>query len=228
MTAPDRDRTRSPIHGRAIAVLAIFAILAGLLSLESVHDWIRQALAWAAPIATSHPVLGPAMFVLLAALSAVLAFFSSAIVVPAAVYAWGRPATACLLWLGWWLGGVVTYALGRGLRAPAIRALAQAPALEKHLPRLPDRLDWPMVLLMQLALPSEVPGYLCGMMKVRFAVYASALALAELPYAAGAVLAGDSIVHGRATWLLALGAAAALAMALAYRLLHRFLQRKRP
>jgi len=218
-------RMSAPIHGRAIAVLAIFAGLAGLLTLDAVHEGVGRILAAATPIVTSHPVLGPALFVLLAALSAMLAFLSGAIVVPAAVCAWGRPAAAGLLWLGWWLGGVVTYVLGRGLRAPAIRMLARAPALGKHLPRLPVELDWPMVLLMQLALPSEVPGYICGMMRVRFVVYASALALAEFPYAVGAVLAGDSIVQGRATWLLALGAAAAFAMALAYRLLHRALRR---
>lgn len=175
---------------------------------------------------TSHPILGPALFVLLAATSAMLAFFSSAVVVPAAVYAWGRPATICLLWLGWWLGGVVTYALGRGLRAPLIHTLTRAPALEKYLPRLPRQLSWPTVLLMQLALPSEVPGYVCGVMKVPFFTYASALALAELPYAVGAVVAGDSIVRGQTIWLIALGALAALSMVTAYRLLHRALRRK--
>lgn len=40
------DRTPVAIHGRAIAVLAVFAGLAGLLSLETVHSWVRQALAW--------------------------------------------------------------------------------------------------------------------------------------------------------------------------------------
>lgn len=227
MTAAHR-RSSVVIHGRAIAVLAVFMGLAGLLSLDAVHAWVQQALAWAAPVATSHPVLGPALFVLLAAMSAMLAFFSSAIVVPAAVYAWGRPLTVCLLWLGWWLGGAVTYALGRGLRAPLIHVLARNPAIEKYLPRLPSRLGWPLVLLMQLALPSEVPGYLCGAAKVPFRIYASALALAELPYAAGAVFAGDSIVHGRVAWLLALGAAAALAMMLAHRWLHRAVQRSGP
>lgn len=220
-----QDRIPAAIHGRAIAVLMVFAGLAGLLSLEPVHDWVRQTLAWAMPVVTSHPVLGPALFVLLAAMSAMLAFFSSAVVVPAAVYAWGRPATICLLWLGWWLGGVATYTLGRGLRAPLVYTLAKAPALERHLPRLPKQLGWPIVLLMQLALPSEVPGYVCGAMNVPFFVYASALALAELPYAVGAVVVGDSIVRGETTWLIAVGALAALSMAIAYRLLHRALRR---
>lgn len=222
------DRPPAAIHGRAIAVLVVFALLAGMLSLKPVHDWVQGALAWMAAIATTHPVLGPALFVLLAAMSAMLAFFSSAAVVPAAVFAWGRPATAGLLWLGWWLGGVVTYAIGRRLRAPLADTLDRFPAIEKHLPRLPRRLGWPAVLLMQLALPSEVPGYVCGAIRVPFPIYASALALAELPYAVGAVLAGDSILQGHSMWLIGLGAAAALSMAVAYRLLHRSLRRGAP
>lgn len=219
------DRAPAPIHGRAIAVLVVFAVLAGLLSLESVHAWVQAVLAWMAAIATTYPVLGPVLFALLAVLSAMLAFFSSAAIVPAAVYAWGRPATAGLLWLGWWLGGIVTYAVGRRLRAPLAHTLNRFPIVGRHLPRLPDRLDWSTVLLMQLALPSEVPGYVCGAIRVPFPIYASALALAELPYAAGAVLAGDSILLGHAAWLIGLGAAAAISMVVAYRLLHRNLRR---
>ncbi len=218
-------RTPAAVHRRALAVLAFFALLAGLLSLNPVHAWVQRILVWMAAIATTHPVLGPALFVLLAAMSAMLAFFSSAAVVPAAVYAWGRAMTACLLWLGWWLGGAMTYAVGRRLRAPLADTLGRFPAIEKHLPRLPSRLGWPSVLLMQLALPSEVPGYVCGAIKVPFPVYASALALAELPYAVGAVLASDSVLRGHSVWLVGLGAVAALSMAAAYRLLHRSLRR---
>jgi uncharacterized membrane protein YdjX (TVP38/TMEM64 family) len=45
---------------------------------------------------------------------------------------------------------------------------------------------------------------------VRFATYAAALALGELPYAVGAVLAGESVLQREGGWLVALGVAAAV------------------
>ena len=50
-----------------------------------------------------------ALFVLLAAISAVLAFFSSALLLPVAVFTWGSKVTFVLLWLGWLLGGIGTH-----------------------------------------------------------------------------------------------------------------------
>ncbi len=191
------------------------------------HAWVQGLLAWAAPAIASHPAAGSLLFVVLAALSAMLAFFSSAAIVPGAVYVWGKAATIGLLWLGWWLGGASTYAMGRGLRVPLAHALAGTPSPDEYLPYVPREPGWTTVLLLQLALPSEVPGYLCGLLRVRFRVYAGVLAAAELPYAAGAVLMGDSIVRGRAGELLALGAVAALSMLLAYRLLRARLKAER-
>lgn len=225
MSTAGQDRASASIRWRALSVLGVFALGAGLLGLESVHDWVLRALGGAAPLISSHPTLGPVLFVALAALSAVLAFFSSAIIVPAAVYVWGRATTIGLLWLGWWLGGALTYSMGRGLRAPLVHAFARMPALERYLPHLPRELGWSTVLLLQLALPSEVPGYICGALRVRFRIYATALAVAELPYAVGAVMVGDGVVQGRAGWLLALGALAALSMVCAYRVLRTKLKR---
>ncbi len=223
MSAAGQDGAFAPIRRRALAVLCVFAVGAGLLAFQGIHGWISTALQAAAPWIASHPALGPAAFVALSALSAVFAFFSSAVIVPAAVYVWGKGLTACLLWLGWWLGGALTYAMGRGLRKP-LSALARTSALDEYLPHLPHELSWSNILLLQLALPSEVPGYLCGLLRVRVSVYATALAIAELPYAIGAVMVGEGIVEGRVGWLLALGAAAAVSMLYAYRVLRRRLR----
>ena len=55
---------------------------------------------------------------LLATASAMLAFLSSAIIVPIGVYAWGSVNCFLLLWIGWLLGGVLTYAIGYTLGRP--------------------------------------------------------------------------------------------------------------
>ena len=65
------------------------------------------------------------------------------------------------------------------------------------------------MLLWQLVLPSEIPGYVCGWLGVRFRTYIAAVAVAELPYAVGAVVLGESVVERRLGWVVAFGVLAA-------------------
>jgi uncharacterized membrane protein YdjX (TVP38/TMEM64 family) len=81
-----------------------------------------------------------------------------------------------------------------------------------------------MVLLWQLVLPSEIPGYVCGWLGVPRRTYLAAVAVAEIPYAIGAVLLGESVVKRHTGWLLALGMLAAV---LVYALV-RLQQARRP
>lgn len=190
---------------RVFAVLVLCVVAALLLSVDRLHDVLLQLLAAAEPVILAHPLVGAVVFVLLSALSAMLAFFSSVLLVPVAVYSWGQLATMGLLWLGWLLGGMCAYAMGRGLGRPLVATIGAIRLLDFYRARLPERLPFSLVLLLQLALPSEIPGYLFGLMRVRFATYLAALALAEIPFAIGTVLVGDSIVQQRGWMLLVLG-----------------------
>lgn len=213
---------------RAIIVVLICTSAALLLSVDEVYGSLRQALSVAEPLIAGHPYLGAVVFVLLAAMSAVLAFFSSALLLPAAVYTWGNAVTLGLLWLGWLLGGLCTYALGRGLRRPQAQAQAKAKAkasrtsseFDFYRQRFQGEVTFALVLLLHLAMPSEIPGYLCGYIGVRLRTYVAALALAELPYAVGAVLLGDGVVNRHIGWLLAVGLVGAAFSLYALRVLH--------
>jgi uncharacterized membrane protein YdjX (TVP38/TMEM64 family) len=81
------------------------------------------------------------------------------------------------------------------------------------------RLRFPTVLLFQLALPSEVPGYVLGTLRYPFWRYLAALAIAELPFAIGATYLGWSFLRGSYLLLLAAGAVGIALSALA---LHHF------
>jgi uncharacterized membrane protein YdjX (TVP38/TMEM64 family) len=202
----------------------ICALAALLLSADAVYDSLQRALSAAEPLLTEQPFLGALLFVLLAAISAVLAFFSSALLLPAAVFTWGSTATLALLWIGWLLGGIATYVLGRALRR-AQRDVSRAPSqFNFYLQRVPGKVTFGLVLLLCLALPSEIPGYLCGYLGVRLRTYVSALALAELPYAFGAVLLGDGVVNRQIGGLLAFGLIGAALSACALWLLHKRLE----
>jgi uncharacterized membrane protein YdjX (TVP38/TMEM64 family) len=199
----------------------ICASVALLLSVDAVYESLQRALAAAEPLIAGHPYVGAIVFVLLAAISAILAFFSSALLLPAAVFAWGAAVTFGLLWLGWLLGGICTYALGLAMRRPRRKESRTSSKFDFYLQRVPGEVTFALVLLLYLALPSEIPGYLCGYLGVRFRSYFAALALAELPYAVGAVLLGEGVVNRQISWLVAFGLIGAALSLYALRVLHR-------
>lgn len=210
--------SRGRYLARALGILVFTLIAAGLLSVDAVYGALQQLLHAAEPVIAARPIVGAVVFVLLAATSALLAFFSSAVIVPAAVVSWGPLATMLLLWLGWLLGGVFAFALGHSFRRPEGQPSRLPPGIAAHLAKVPSEIGFPLLLLWQLVLPSEVPGYLCGYLGVRFRTYLAAAAVAELPYAAGAVLLGETVVNRQTGGLLLLGVVAA---ALGYLLVRR-------
>jgi uncharacterized membrane protein YdjX (TVP38/TMEM64 family) len=76
------------------------------------------------------------------------------------------------------------------------------------------------MLMVQLAIPSDLASYLFGLIRCRFMIFAAALALAEVPYALGAVYLGTSFLEGRVLPLALLGIAGVLLSAWAVYRLH--------
>jgi uncharacterized membrane protein YdjX (TVP38/TMEM64 family) len=167
-------------------------------------------LTYTQAIVNERPVLGVSVFVGAAALSAILAFFSSAVLVPAAVYAWGKPLTLLLLWIGWTVGGMGTYAVGRWLGRPVVRALVSRDALERFEHRITAEAPFKLVLLFQFALPSEIPGSVLGVVRYSFVKYLAALSITELPYALGTVYLGESVVEQQTVMIVVIGLAGAV------------------
>lgn len=196
--------------GAATAVIATDALHAPLVRMLAVVE---------AAIAAS-PRLGAVLFVLFAALSGLLAFFSSAVLVPVAVHAWGLPRSAALLWLGWLLGGACTYAIGRWLGRP-VAGLVAADRLARYERKITREAPFGLIALFQLATPSEIPGYLLGMLRYSFLRYIAVVAVGELPYAIGTVYLGDSFIERRVLPFVLLGLAAAVVGTWAYTRLHR-------
>ena len=155
--------------------------------------------------------MNPIRFLLLAALSAMLAFFSSAVLVPAAIRVWGPEVCFLLLWTGWFLGALAAYTVGRYAGRPLVERLVRPGALRKYESWAQAGTSLIPILLLQLAIPSDLAGYVFGLVRCRLSVFVPALALAEIPYALGAVYLGTSFLHGRIASLMLLGAAAVLA-----------------
>jgi uncharacterized membrane protein YdjX (TVP38/TMEM64 family) len=151
--------------------------------------------------------------------SALLAFFSSALLVPVAVYAWGPATCVLLLWGGWLVGGVTAYAVGRYLGRPVVLALLPAATLGRYERWVRSGAGFLPIFLLQLTVPSDVAGYLFGMVRCRFRVFLPALAAAEIPYALGAVYLGANFLQRDLLPLVGIGLAGVALSVLASRAL---------
>ena len=196
---------------RRLALVVAALLLAGLAaSSGGLHQRIVHLVKLGDPIITQHPISGAFLFVGLAALSAILVFFSSVVLVPFGVHVWGEAVCFLLLWIGWFLGGTLSYAIGRLLGWPIVRWVLSRDIAAEYEARIPASRPFLAVLLAQLALPSEGVGYICGLLKVRPLTYLGALALAEVPYALGTVLLGAAFFERQYPLLIAVALAGLL------------------
>ncbi|MEZ0332785.1 MAG: TVP38/TMEM64 family protein [Gemmatimonadales bacterium] len=195
-----------------------------LLAARPAHEWLLDRFADAELVIRQQPIAGSVLFVLLAAISAMIAFVSSAVLIPVAIYVWGPTLCFVLLWLGWFLGGLVAYAIGRYLGRPAVCRLVRPDALERQ-----ER--WARsggkslaaILLIQLAIPSDLAGYVFGLIRCPLRTFIVALAVVEIPYALGAVFLGMSFVERRLVPLVIVGVAGAVLSVAAFQAYHRHL-----
>lgn len=211
---------------RRVWVLAVVLGVAALLAAsEPAHTLVREAFERVRGVIVDYPTAGKVLFVAASALSAMLAFFSSAVVVPVAVYVWGEATTLALLWSGWLVGGCASYLVGR-TAGRRLAAWAVSPArLSYYTERITRRAGFFTILLFQLAVPSEIPGYVLGTLRFRFRVYVGALALAELPFAVGAVYLGESFVRGDYVLFAGIGGVGLALVIVAFRHLQRRIAR---
>jgi uncharacterized membrane protein YdjX (TVP38/TMEM64 family) len=193
------------VRRRAIILGLLVAGLVVVASSAQLHGWLVGFLPQAEALVRNRPVLGVTVFVLFAAASAMLAFVSSALIVPVGVYVWGKAISTVLLLFGWVLGGVVAYAIGRYLGRPAVKAITSNPMLDRYADRVSVKAPFGLVLLFQAALPSEVPGYVLGLIRYSFWKYLGALSLTELPYSVATIYLGAGFVERRITLLIVVG-----------------------
>jgi uncharacterized membrane protein YdjX (TVP38/TMEM64 family) len=209
-----------PVHhaGRGLALVIFLAVL--LMVAQPIHAWLLSLFDAAESIVREQPQLGMMVFVLLAGLSAMVAFVSSAVLVPAAVYVWGPAVCFLLLWSGWFLGALAAYALGRYAGRPLVKRLVRPGTLDRYEEWARSDKSLVPILIFQLALPTDLAGYVFGLVRCRLSAFVPALALAEIPYALGAVYLGTSFLRRNIASLVVLGSVAVLASWWAIRRLH--------
>jgi uncharacterized membrane protein YdjX (TVP38/TMEM64 family) len=196
----DRSSLRTFLPWLVLGAAAI--VLCFLLFSPAVRESIDDATRWAERIMSAHPVAGAVVFFIFSALSAMLAFASSAVLVPPANLAWGKAITFFLLWGGWLAGAIGAFGIGRLAGAHVLERLLHGENLAKYRQFTSKRVRFWMVLVFCLAIPSEIPGYLFGSAHYPFVRFIVAMGIAEAVYALGAVLAGHSLTLASPVYLL--------------------------
>lgn len=184
-----------------IVLITTVLTLTLLLYSSTFKNLVDQATNWSKVVMNAHPVTGAAVFFLFAALSAMLAFTSSAVLVAPANLVWGKLITFLLLWGGWIAGAVVAFGIGSVARPLLIRFGYQR-KLNEYQQLVSRRMKFWTAVLFCLAVPSEIPGYLLGGLRYPFWKFLGAIAIAESIYAFGVVIAGQSLLKARPLSLL--------------------------
>ena len=191
---------------RHLLVFGTLIIIAGLVTAsDTLHDRTQEIVVWCEGIISQMPLVGMLVFVLLAMLSAMVAFFSSALLAPVAIYAWGEAGCLALLWLGWCLGGIVSFCIGRFLGRSAVSMIIGEDTVAAWQERVDEKTRFIHVLLFQAIVPSEIPGYLLGILRYRFLLYLVALGITEIPYAIVTVYLGESFLKGEGRVIILVG-----------------------
>lgn len=184
-----------------LALVAAVLLLVFLSYSATFRNFMEAANEWAKGFMIDHPVTGAAVFLLFSSVSAMLAFSSSAVLVPSANLVWGKLVTFLLLWGGWIIGAIAAFGIGNRAR-PLLIYLGYKDKLDEYQQFVSKRMKFWAVLLFCIAVPSEVPGYLFGGIHYPFLKFLAAIAIAEAIYAFGLVVAGESLVAARPVPLL--------------------------
>lgn len=181
-------------------IIAAF-IFWGSLSLQ---EFFYEIVFTVEDYAYQNQILVIAVFISLAALSAILSPFSSAPFAPIAVAIWGSAAAFAMLFSGWLLGDIIAYLIGRYGGRLFIEQFVNFDKIENYLARIPAKMEFWLALLFRLTAPSEIGGYVLGALRYYFGKYFLATFLAELPFALITIYASEAFIDQKITTFIVL------------------------
>lgn len=184
---------------RRIALLVVIAMLVALVARsDALHQAVLDVLAVVERLIREYPRSGMVVFLALTALSAMLAFFSSVALVPLGVYVWGPATTMILLLAGGSAGGIAGYWVSRTLGRRIVKRLVPGARLRKYEAFFGTRARWTTIMLFRIALQSELPSYVMGLVRYPFLRYLPMIVLGELPYVLAVVYLGEAFLQRNA------------------------------
>lgn len=201
------------------SALAVFALL--FWSSYAFQNYINSFITILEGYFRNYPALGSTIFITLSALSAIISPFTSAPLIPAAVLIFGKFFSFLFLWLGWIIGGIFSYMLGRFAARPLAIKLFSDKKIAAYQKKLTQNTNFWLILLFRGSVPAEIPGPVLGALKYSLFKFTLATAIAELPYAIATIYASNALIAGQKFLFFTLVALIFLAMAGTYLYFHK-------
>lgn len=187
--------TMKEMHRIKILFFSAVVILVFLLWMFSdFFDVISQALVFSKTSVELHPIASIFIFLILSILSAVSVFFTSIVTIPLAVFAWGELFAIVLLMTGWFIGAMILYGVGRFLGRQIVEYFVSKAKIDKYGGLISREIQMLDIVLIKLALPSEVPSFFLGIVRYPFLKYMAVVVISELPFAVWAVYLSSTFV----------------------------------
>ncbi len=177
------------------AVIAALIVAALAIGIYAAGDW-----SWDLPLleqwVQSHPILGAGVYVGLFIASTILPVTGLPLL-PLAARAYGVAVTCLLSTLGWWIGCVIAFEIGRRGR-PYLQRIASPKTLSRCEQLITQRHTFATVVVLRLLFPGDFVGFALGLLRyVGFWTFAFASLLGTIPGAVIASYAGGELGHGR-------------------------------
>ena len=174
-----------------ILIVTLAAIIIAWYSLYAKNFFYESIVALSSYLEDSET--GMLLFVLLAIVSAMISPFSSAPLVPIVIVAWGPLITALLLLIGWTIGGIFSYFIGKKFGYSLASKLIPKDKIDGWSRQIERRISIFFALAFRIMTPSET-GYIFGIIKYPFWKYIIITFVSELPFAFALSYAGDAII----------------------------------
>ncbi|PIR44074.1 hypothetical protein COV23_01835 [Candidatus Wolfebacteria bacterium CG10_big_fil_rev_8_21_14_0_10_31_9] len=139
--------------------------------------------------------LGMVIFMGLGAISTMFTVFSSIPLVPIAVFLWGAFKTFILIFFGWFIGSLVTYAIARYAGYPLISKIISTERITRYEEKISKKTPFLTILIFRLILPAEIMNYLLGIIRYPFWKYSLATFISEIPFSLIIAYSSESFIQ---------------------------------
>lgn len=211
------------IKRNLLALIIILVIAFFFWYSTNLQNAFYQVIEFLEHYTNKHLIIGSFIFLGLAALSAFISPLSSIPLVPAAILIFGKGLTFALLLLGWLIGGVIAYLIGKYAGYPFVKKFVPFKQFDRSIQNLPKRSAFWLALLFRISTPSET-GYLFGILRYPFGKYFLITFLSELPIVLVSIIASEALIAKKTFLFISMIAAGFLIITLLFYFVRKHLR----
>lgn len=184
------------INRRGVFLLSLIIVMVFLFWYSNIlQDTFYTIVDFLSKLALENIFLAVGLFLLTATASALISPLTNIPLIPIAVAIWGPTLATIFLLIGWVLGDILAYVIGRYFGRKVVCYFVTLERLTEWSDAVRARMTFSAALLLRLALPAEL-GYAFGIVRYPFMAYVGITIFAELPFAVISTYASEAVIYG--------------------------------